>query len=413
MPFARVYKSGTLAINEKMAALESAGREVVRFGFGESPFPPPKRVQSALRMSALRKDYTSVAGLPELRQKIADFHSEVDGRSLSAGQVLVAPGTKPLLFNIMQAFADCEVYIPAPSWVSYAPQARLARHKVIQIETDYESRWRIMPDSLEEAICRNSQPGRDKLLILNYPGNPDGLTYSREELIALSETLDKRGVWVLSDEIYGLLHHRGAHVSLANVYPRRTLVTTGMSKWCGAGGWRLGAVILPADAPDALRDALIGLGSEVYSCAPTPIQAAAMLAYQLDDSTHSLLRGQREILAVIGKAVHAALLAAGVRVHAPEGGFYLLCDFSCHAETLARRDIKNDSDLCERLLEDRGVALLPGSAFGLPEGALTARLAYVDFDGGTALAAWRAGGDILSHADTMLAGVKALGDWLN
>ena len=413
MPFAKVGKSRTMAQLEQIAALDSGGREVVQIGFGESPFPPPKRVQSALQESALRKDYTAVAGLPELRQRIADFHSEVDGRPVSAGQVLVAPGTKPLLFNIMQAFEDCEVYIPAPSWVSYAPQARLARHTVIQIETDYESRWRMTPDTLDTAIARHGKPGRDKLLILNYPGNPDGLTYSREELTAMARALDRHGVWVLSDEIYGLLHHQGAHVSLANIYPRRTLVTTGLSKWCGAGGWRLGAVLLPADAPDALRDAMIGLGSEVYSCAPTPVQAAAMSAYQLDGSTHALLRAQREILSAIGKAVHAELLPAGVRVHAPEGGFYLLCDFRCHAETLARRGIASDSDLCERLLEDQGVALLPGSAFGLPAGALTARLAYVDFDGEAALAAWWAGGDILPHADKMLAGIKTMGDWLN
>lgn len=413
MAFVRVPKSGTLALNEKSQSLAANGRTIYRFGFGESPFPPPRHVQKALRRSALRKDYTAVAGLPELRERIADFHNEVDGYPIRAGQVLVAPGSKPLLFNVMQAFERAEVYVPAPSYVSYAPMAMVARHQVIPIQTSYETRWRVTPEALEEAITINSEPGREKLLALNYPGNPDGLTYSRAELLALAETLRRHDVWALSDEIYALLHHQGRHVSLAGLYPERTLVSTGLSKWCGAGGWRLGALIMPADAPVELGDALIGLGSEVYSCAPTPIQAAALAAYELDKRTHRFLRAQRQILSEIGRAVHSAVLAAGLQVHAPQGGFYLLCDFSCFAESLARRGIHRDSELCDRLLSEAGVALLPGSKFGLPARALTARLAYVDFDGAAALTTQRAKEAILPLADKMLAGIAALDNWLN
>ena len=413
MTFVSVPKSGTLALNEKSQVLAASGRTIYRFGFGESPFPPPRHVQKALRKSALRKDYTAVAGLPELRARIADFHNEVDGYPISAGQVLVAPGSKPLLFNCMQAFERAEVYVPAPAYVSYAPMAILARHQVIRVQTSYDARWRITPEALEEAIARHSKPGREKLLALNYPGNPDGLTYSRAELLALAETLRRHDVWALSDEIYALLHHQGRHVSLASIYPERTLVSTGLSKWCGAGGWRLGALIMPADAPMELRDALIGLGSEVYSCAPTPIQAAALAAYALDKRTHRFLRAQREILAAIGRDVHSAVLAAGVRVHAPQGGFYLLCDFSCCADSLLERGIQLDTELCDSLLSEAGVALLPGSKFGLPARSLTARLAYVDFDGTAALATQRAKQDILPHAEKMLAGIAALDNWLN
>ncbi len=413
MTFVNVPKSGTLALNEVSQRLVASGRTVYRFGFGESPFPPPRHVQKALRKSALRKDYTAVAGLPELRARIADFHNEADGYAISAQQVLVAPGSKPLLFNVLQAFERAEVYVPAPAYVSYAAMTRLARHPLIRIQTNYAARWRITPDSLEEAIARHSQPGRVKLLALNYPGNPDGLTYSRAELLALTETLRRHDIWVLADEIYALLHHQGRHVSLASLYPERTLVSTGLSKWCGAGGWRLGALIMPAAAPAGLRDALIGLGSEVYSCAPTPIQVAALAAYQLDKRTHRFLRAQRQILSALGSAVHSALLAAGLRVHAPQGGFYLLCDFSACADSLVERGIQHDTDLCDRLLSEAGVALLPGSKFGLPARALTARLAYVDFDGAAALTAQRAQADILPQAEKMLAGIAALKNWLN
>ncbi|MYE78750.1 MAG: aminotransferase class I/II-fold pyridoxal phosphate-dependent enzyme [Chloroflexi bacterium] len=413
MTFVTMPKSGTLALNEESRRLAGRGRTVYRFGFGESPFPPPRHVQKALRKSTFRKDYTTVAGLPELRARIADFHSEADGYAINAEQVLVAPGSKPLLLNCMQAFEHAEVYLPAPAYVSYAAMAKLARHPLIRIQTSYDTRWRITSEALDAAIIRHSQPGREKVLALNYPGNPDGLTYSRAELQALAATLRRHDVWALSDEIYALLHHQGRHVSLASIYPERTLVSTGLSKWCGAGGWRLGALILPASAPAELRDALIGLGSEVYSCAPTPVQVAALAAYQLDKRTHRFLRAQRQILSGIGGAVHRALLAAGVKAHAAEGGFYLLCDFSGYADSLRKRDIQGDTALCARLLAETGVALLPGSKFGLPAEALTARLAYVDFDGAAALSSQRAKEGILPHAEKMLTGIAALDSWLN
>ncbi len=413
LAFISIAKSGTLALNERSRELEAAGRPVYRFGFGESPFPPPMRAQRALQAAAHRQDYTPVAGLPRLREHVAAFHHEVDGRPVNADQVLIAPGTKPLLHNIMRAFASAAVYLPAPSWVSYAPQARLAGHEVIALPTAYEARWRVRPEELQRVIQNHGGPNRDKLLVLNYPGNPDGLTYSRAELEALTAVLRRHGVWVISDEIYGLLDHKGQHISLARLYPERTLVTTGLSKWCGAGGWRLGAMILPERAPRALHDALLGLGSETYSCAPAPIQAAALAAYELDAETHRFLEAQRRILRAIGFAVHAAVIESGLRAHAPQGGFYLLLDFSPFAERFAARGIKSDEALCERLLAEAGVALLPGRAFGMPASAFTARLAYVDFDGGSAL---RDVDDIertaASHAATMLRGIEVMRDWL-
>ena len=210
----------------------------------------------------------------------------------------------------------------------------------------------------------------------------------------------------MSDEIYSLLRHSGEHVSLASIYPERTIVTTGLSKWCSAGGWRLGALILPPDAPDGLHDALIGLGSETYSCAPAPVQAAELFANELDEELHRFLGGQRRALAVIGAAIHGALVEAGIRVHAPADGFYLLLDFSPYADALATRGIGTDIDLPEHLLDDTGVALLPGRAFGMAETAYTPRLAYVDFDGDAALGdvpTPHCRGDILRHAEKMLA----------
>ncbi len=413
MAFMKLAKSGTLSLNETMQDMRNAGRRVFQFGFGESPFPPPKRVQEALREWAGRTEYTPVAGLPPLREKIAEFHHEADRYPIAADQVLVAPGTKPLLYNIMQAFQPGEVYLLGPSWVSYAPQAALARHQVVPIRTTFEERWRVTSESLEAAIRTHGLADRQKLMVLNYPGNPDGLSYSRAELEGLAEVMRAHGLWVVSDEIYALLDHTGQHVSLATIYPERTLVTTGVSKWCGAGGWRLGALILPPHAPKALLDALIGLGSETYSCAPAPIQGAALAAYQLDSEVHQFLNAQRKVLSAIGAVIYRSLVDAGLRVHPPQGGFYLLLDFSPFADQLARRGLSSDKRLCERLLEESGVALLPGSSFGMQSEALTARLAYVDFDGRAALRDFAACQfRAARHAANMLQGIAEISNWL-
>ena len=145
MSFLKIAKSRTLSLNEKSKLLEEAGRSVYKFGFGESPFSPPERVRAALRCATRRTEYTPAAGLPELRHKIAGFHSEIDGYPSAMNQALVAPGTKPLLYNIMRSFQGADVYLPGPSWVSYAPQASVAGHKVIRIPTTWEARWRVSP----------------------------------------------------------------------------------------------------------------------------------------------------------------------------------------------------------------------------------------------------------------------------
>jgi aspartate aminotransferase len=419
MQFLSVGKSGTLSFNEKTKQIEQEGRTVHKFGFGESPFLPPLHVRQAFESASHRKDYTSVAGLPELREKIAEFHSETDGYPIETSQVLVAPGTKPLLYNLMHAFQDATVFLPAPSWVSYAPQAHIARHDIHLIPTNFEERWRVTPANLDQVLSTYSDPAKHNLMVLNYPGNPDGLTYSRQELLDLTDILRKHSVWVISDEIYGLLHHEGQHVSLASVYPERTMVTTGLSKWCGAGGWRLGALILPADAPAGLMDAMIGLGSETYSCASAPVQVAAMSAYELDGNLHQFLAGQRKIIGAIGHQIHRKLSSVGIQVHPPQGGFYLLLDLSPFADQFKQQGIESDIQLCEQLLDQTGVALLPGISFGMPSDAFTARLAYVDFDGTSALAdidSFESNGAeafVARHASKMMDGTRLLCEWLS
>jgi len=382
-----VEKSQTLLLNEQSRNLENSGREVFKFGFGQSPFPPLARAIAALQQNAQRKDYSPVQGILPLRERIAEFHKNAEGIDVDASRVLVAPGSKILIYAAMAAFKKADILIPAPSWVSYRPQAALLNHAAISVETTAQKRWRITPEAIEKAVRQKTDAKSPSVLILNYPGNPDGLSYSAAELRALAESFRKHNILVISDEIYGLLNHQGTHRSVALDYPEGTIVTGGLSKWCGAGGWRLGIALLPKALDGEYKETLLGIASETYSCASLPVQYAACEAYLWDSVTQDYLAHQRRILALTGNWASSQLQNTGMVAHAPEGGFYLFLDFSPLAESFKHQGISTSNQLCERLLADTGIALLPGDAFGMESSHLSARLAYVEFDGVAALAA--------------------------
>ncbi len=416
--FREIEKSQTLLLNEQSRNLESGGKTMYKFGFGQSPFLPPEPAMHVLAESAHRKEYAPVQGMPELRENVAAFHTELDGFYAKADDTLIAPGSKSLLYNTMLAFEDAHILIPAPAWVSYAPQAKLIGHAATRLNSSYKTRWRVTPDMIEDAVQNAPAGVKNHLLILNYPGNPEGLSYTEDELKALADVLRKHGVWVLADEIYGLLHHQGEHKCLANYYPERTTTTTGLSKWAGAGGWRLGVQFLPEGTAE-LKECLLGIASETYSCAPTPVQVAACEAYKWNDYTKSYVEHQRKIFTLIGNWCHSALQEAGVNVHAPEGGFYLLLDFSPFADKLRAKSFNTDQDFCADLMDKTGAAILPGGAFGLDVNGFCARFAYINFDGDTALKASQAHGGTLDHsfmeqyAPSTIEGVNQIVNYLN
>ncbi|WP_280561787.1 aminotransferase class I/II-fold pyridoxal phosphate-dependent enzyme [Chromohalobacter sp. 48-RD10] len=376
--------SDTLLINEQSRLLETQGRRIIKFGFGQSPFPVFASAVETLAEHAADKAYLPVQGMAALREQVAAFHRHMDGTDWRAERVLIAPGSKLLLFALMKALPRAEVLIPAPAWVSYAPQARLAGQSAVRLETSFESRWLVTPEQLDRH-CREHGPGLS-LLILNAPGNPTGLSYEPEMQRQLAAVAKRHGVLVLSDEIYGPLDHRGAHRPFARDYPEGTLTTSGLSKWCGAGGWRLGVLNLPETLGDELLTRLLGIASETWSSVSSPVQAAAITAYSVTPALEAYLDAQRRWLRVIGQWCAQRLEAAGVRTHAPDGGFYLFPDFSAYREVLRVRGITTSAELTATLLEEAGIALLPGSAFGCEPTQLTARLAYVDFDGKSLLA---------------------------
>ena len=166
-----------------------------------------------------------------------------------------------------------------------------------------------------------------KLLILNYPGNPTGVSYSSSELEIIANICRENNTIILSDEIYGRLHHTNNHQSIAKYFPEGTIITSGLSKWCGAGGWRLGTMVIPKNL-QLIQDSIAAVSSETFSCVSSPIQYAAITAFNNDKTIDNYLFHSRRILSAIGNYCSKILSDARIKVHPPDGGFYLFVDFT-------------------------------------------------------------------------------------
>ncbi|WP_372988271.1 pyridoxal phosphate-dependent aminotransferase [Marinobacter sp.] len=376
-----IQPSATLRINELSNQLRSEGKDIIKLGLGQSPFPVPDRVVDALKEHAHEKDYLPVKGLKGLREAIAGYINRNERMRCTWEDVLIGPGSKELLFMLQLAYYG-DLLIPRPSWVSYAPQARIIGRSVHWLPTHAENNWQLTAEELD-IFCRDD-PSRPRILILNYPSNPTGCTYTDDQLLAIANVARKYRLILLSDEIYGEVHFEGKHKSIARYYPEGTIISTGLSKWAGAGGWRLGTFIFPPELRP-LQDAMAIIASETYTATSAPIQHAAIAAFQGGDDIEEYLKQSRRVLKVVGEYMHRRLSEMGAVVQKPEGAFYLFPDFSNFREQLARKDIKTSQAFCTALLENTGVAILPSSDFGFVPDHLGARLAFVDFDGREAL----------------------------
>jgi len=375
--------SATLAINEKCNELQKQGKDVFKLGLGQSPFPVPEPLVEALKANAHQKDYLPVRGLKQLREAVAEYNFRTQKVETSPEDIMIGPGSKELIF-ILQLVYYGDLIIPTPSWVSYAPQAKIIGHNVQWASTREDNFWRLSYEELE-AICEKD-PDRPRIVILNYPSNPTGYTYPIERLKLLAQVARKYQVVLVSDEIYGGIHHQGQHVSIARYYPEGTIISSGISKWCGAGGWRLGTFSFPASLK-WLMDAMAVVASETFTSTSAPIQYAAVEAFKENPEIDHYLHHSRKILRTLAKYITDKLNSMSIPVHQPHGGFYFFPNFEQYREKLEKKDIFTSSDLCYAILNDTGVAMLPGKDFGRSPSELTARIAYVDFDGKKALEA--------------------------
>ena len=358
--------SSTLKINEVSRKLESKGEKIFKFGFGQSPFEVPQDVVNELRNNAFQNKYLPMQGLKELREAVAKYTSTKKDYKYNSENVIIGPGSKELMF-LLQVLFEGDIILPAPSWVSYAPQAILGRNKIQSIQTTRENNWFPTGEEIEKVILKDQN--KNYLLFLNSPNNPSGQVC--ENLEEISQVAKKYNLIILSDEIYSELSFKEGFKSIANFCPEKTIISTGLSKWCGAGGWRLGYFIIP-DTLKNLRDSINVLASETFSSVSAPIQYAAITAYSTDYSKY--INDSKNILKAVGNYVYENLKSNKVIINKSQGGFYLMPEFS-------NKSFSTSSEMCDNLLKETGVALLPGSDFGFDKKRMLARLSFTDFNG--------------------------------
>jgi aspartate aminotransferase len=358
--------SSTLLINETSRKLEEQGKKIYKFGFGQSPFKVPEDVVIELKDNAHQNKYLPMQGLSELRNAVAKYTSKKKNYDYKSENVIIGPGSKELMF-LLHVIFDGEIILPAPSWVSYAPQAILGRNKVQILQTKRENNWFPTASEIEEIVLKDKN--KNYLLFLNSPNNPSGqICENLEEIASIAK---KYNLIILSDEIYSELSFMDNYQSISNFCPEKTIISTGLSKWCGAGGWRLGYFLVP-DSLNEIKNMINVLASETFSAVSAPIQYAAIKAYEHDHSNY--INKSKNILSAIGNYVYENLRSNKVLINKPQGGFYLMPEF-------LNKKFNSSSAMCDSILNDTGVALLPGSDFGFEQSKMLARLSFTDFDG--------------------------------
>ena len=395
--------SATLAINEECNRLIKNGKKVYKFGFGQSPFPIPESVVSALKNNADKNTYLQMQGLEELRSAVANHLNINNNNDFKKEDIVIGPGTKELMFLTQIAFSG-EVLIPAPSWVSYQPQAIIAKNRVHWIQTTSDSNWFPTAEALMNKI--KNIKNKNILLFINSPNNPSGTVC--KNLQEISDVAKKHKLIILSDEIYSRLTFDSKYKSISNYYPEGTIVSTGLSKWCGAGGWRLGFFAIPKQLKE-LKNSIKILCSESFTSVSAPIQYAAIEAYKGDHLTY--LENVKKILSFTGNYVYENLKSNLINVTKPEGGFYLFPEFN-------NAKFSSSAEMCKDILNKTGVALLPGSDFGLPSNKMVARLSYTDLEGSKFLKHTLGrkkldNADLKKYAPNIVEGISKLKEWSN
>jgi aspartate/methionine/tyrosine aminotransferase len=377
--------SATLAMNELISEKQQRGEQVYHMGFGQSPFPVHPLIRKALCDNAGERSYLPTQGIRALRNQVSEFYSKMFRLEYSSEQIIIGPGSKILLFDAMMCL-DGPLFLPSPSWVSYDQEAHLLGKDIYYIETHPENSYLLTPEDLESTIKQHAPTiEQQKILVLNYPCNPTGCSYSVTQLKELAETARIHNVQILSDEIYALLSFQDhKHHSIAEFYPEGTILTGGLSKDRSAGGFRVGVMLLPDQEHDLLN-AILAVASNTWSCVAAPMQYAALEAYRPNREISQYIKDCTSIHELVTRSVHQELTTHGIRCPRPQGAFYLFPDWNNDRDALRRGGVTTSVELAGVLLEKWNVASLSGVDFGMPADAFCIRVATVDYDGERAL----------------------------
>lgn len=361
----RTELSMTVQIAQRARELQASGKKIINMGAGELDFETPEYIKLGAIKGIIEGQtrYTNVRGTSDLTEAICQKFLDDNHLIYSAAEVITGTGAKQLLFNAFQATLNDgdEVIIPAPYWVSYPEMVRLADGVPVIITTAAEQGYKITPSQL-----LNSLTPKTKWLLINSPGNPSGAIYTRQELLALAAVLkDYPQVLVLSDDIYEAITFDASFISFATANPgfkERTLTLNGVSKGYAMTGWRLGY----AGGPEWLIQAMEKIQAQSTSNASSISQAAATVALT---GNHSFLTAWRDILKTRrDHALDILNVSPYLKAEKPQGAFYLFVDcrsiFGKSPE--GGSPLFSDQDIAGFLIEFAGVAVVPGSAFGMP-----------------------------------------------
>jgi aspartate aminotransferase len=362
---AAIAESATLAVDAKAKALKAAGEPVIGFGAGEPDFPTPAHIVDAAQEACANPRfhrYTPAAGLPELREAVAAKTARDSGYEVAANQVLITNGGKHAIANAFATVLDPgdEVLVPAPYWTTYPESIALAGGVPVVLSTDETTGFQVTVDQLEAATT-----DRTKVLLFVSPSNPTGTVYPAAEVAAIGRWAVERGIWVITDEIYEHLTY-GPHTfsSMATLVPEladRCIVVNGVAKTYAMTGWRVGWMVGPADVIKAATN----LQSHTTSNVANVAQAAALAAVS---GPLDAVAAMREAFDRRGRTMHKLLGGIpGVGIVEPQGAFYAFPNLSAFLHRPIRGQVATSTvELCELLLEEAKVAVVPGEAFGAP-----------------------------------------------
>lgn len=358
----RIKPSPTMLLAGRAAKLKSLGKDIISLSVGEPDFDTPEFIKEAARRALIdgKTKYTPVAGIPLLREAVADKFARENNLQYKPEQIIVSAGAKQCIFNACLALLNPgdEAIIPAPFWVSYPDIIKITGAKPVFIPTNIEQKYKISARQLEDAITKNT-----KLIILNSPSNPTGAIYSAEELEKLVEVLLKHPqIYIITDDIYEHINWSGKpFCNIVNVSPElydHTVVVNGVSKAYAMTGWRIGYAASPVEITKAMQK----IQSQSTSCACSIAQFATIAALNGDQTCiqemlQEFKRRHDYVFDILSSI-------EGIKVIPSSGTFYTLPNMQ---DVIDRaKNIASDIELSDHLLTEAGIAITPGTAFGLP-----------------------------------------------
>lgn len=362
-----IQPSATLVISGRAIELAAAGRTIYKFAAGQPDFPPPAPITEAVtaRLRGAQVGYSPVSGYPELRDAVAAELARFHGRSFTRKQIIVSNGAKHSLVNLMMATLEPgdEVIIPVPYWVSYPEMVRLAGGESVLVDCPRVDRFKLTPDRLAAALGPKT-----KFVLINSPSNPTGMAYTTIELRALGEVIAARApqAWVLTDDIYRRLAYGDVEVgsavrAMAGIpgIEDQIVVVDGVSKSHSMTGWRIGYLAAPVEIVDGIN----ALQGQMTSGASSPAQWAALAALT-DPRVPAEVDAMVECFAERRRVMCEGVRGSGLEFVEPDGAFYVFPEVT--GLIGAGQRFADDLALAQWLLEDHGVATVPGSAFGAP-----------------------------------------------